>query len=484
MKTIGLFVATSIFLLFVSCKKNRTEAVNTPISSIKISTGTIYPAFDLQIKDYYISSLNTLNTFQITLEDFKSSQIVYINGIKVKEKVTNVKLKMEQDIKIEYQVNKDSFEVYTIHYLPKDMPKVNVILKKAPSEGFILANLSQLSLTTLPDYCYITILNNDGFPVYYKRLPYRGVINFRYFDIGNNQKRFTYNIDDLGKVEVMNEKFEVIKQLDLLPNRNHGALRSDNHDVLYFDDNHYVLPNYYTREKVDMSSYNGKSSIDIGEFLFQEIKDNKVIFEWDTRDHPELLDYTDPIYYQQYATGQKVDYFHFNSISTDPNDQNYIISARHTNQIYKVDRKTGGIIWRFGGKNDSFNLTGNKIISHPHHATILSNGNLLLFDNGVTKNPKQSRIAEFSLDEKNFTANLVFEYTESGRYFDIMGSAQKLDNGNYLIGWGGNITSQVNANKSDITEVTANGDIVLDLSFTNNSMFVYSYRALKYKISF
>ena len=84
-----------------------------------------------------------------------------------------------------------------------------------------------------------------------------------------------------------------------------------------------------------------------------------------------------------------------------------------------------------------------------------------------------------------FTSTIVNQYTETGRYFDIMGSAQKLQNGNYFIGWGGNITSQVNANKSDITEVDASGNILLDISFSNNpNSFTYSYRALKYNISF
>ena len=108
-----------------------------------------------------------------------------------------------------------------------------------------------------------------------------------------------------------------------------------------------------------------------------------------------------------------------------------------------------------------------------------------MFDNGVTKNPQESRIVEFELNESNLTANLVYEYKETGRYSDIMGSAQKLQNGNYFIGWGGNITSQINANKSDITEIDANGNIVLDISFSNPpNAFTYSYRALKYNLVF
>ena len=283
----------------------------------------------------------------------------------------------------------------------------------------------------------------------------------------------------------MNLVLEEINQLELLPYNNHSYIRTDNHDFIYLNDNHYILPAYVNRPNVDMTPYNGANNVELIDFVFQEILNGQVIFEWDSANFPEFLQHTDPIYYQQYATKPKVDYFHFNSITIDPNDNNFVISARHTNQIIKINRFNGQIMWRFGGSNDNFNLSGNTIISHPHHATILNNGNLLLFDNGVTKNPKQTRIVEFDIDENSFKATIVKEYSETGRYSDIMGSVQKLNNTHYFIGWGGNITSQINANKSDITEIDANGNITLDINFSNNlNSFTYSYRALKYKINY
>lgn len=478
----GLFLL--LFLAINSCSNNDYVDPDNKLSSIVISTGSIYPEFNPSVKDYYITSLNTLKTIQVTLNDFVASKSVYINNIKVTNKITDIQLNPGEDIVIKSGYHPESTETYTIHYLPEDMPGINLITKNNPAEGYILVSLFEIVQGGSRDFSYIAILNNDGFPVYYKKVP-AGVINFMCFDIGNNQKRFSYNSYNLGKIVVMNEDFEEIKQLNLLPYNGHGSYAADTHDFLYFDDNHYIVPAYISRENVNMSAYSGGSSVELTEFVFQEILNNQVIFEWNTADYPELLSATDPIYYALYATAPKVDYFHFNSINIDPNDNNFIISARHTNQIYKVNRTTGAIMWRFGGSNDDFNLTGNQIISHPHHATILPNGHLLLFDNGVTKTPKQSRIAEFALNENTMTASLVFEYADTGRYFDIMGSAQKLTNGNYFIGWGGNITSQTNANKSDITEIDPNGNIVLDISFSNKpNSFTYSYRALKYTISF
>ena len=484
-KYINLYKSFLLLLVVVMCHScSEDDITDTTLSSIEISTGSIYPEFNPETKDYFITSLNTLKNIQITLNDYDHSKKIYINGVRVQNKITSLKLNIGDDIVIQSGKNNETSTKYTIHYLPSDMPKINVITKNNPSDGYIFINQFHLSNSNPNSTNYIAILNNDGFPVYYKKSNNQ-IVNFKYFETNTNQKRYSYNDNTLGKIIVMDENFNEIKQLELLPNNGHGAIRTDNHDFVYFNDYHYILPAYVNRPGVNMNAYGGANSVELIDFAFQEIVNGQVIFEWNSANFPEFLQHTDPIYYNQFATRPNVDYFHFNSITIDPNDNNFIVSARHMNQIYKINRTSGQIMWRFGGSNDDFNLTENKIISHPHHATILPNGNLLLFDNGVTKTPQQSRLVEFAIDENNFTATIVNQYTETGRYFDIMGSAQKLQNGNYFIGWGGNITSQVNANKSDITEVNANGNIVLDMSFSNNpNSFTYSYRALKYNISF
>lgn len=485
-KTQKILPLLFIALLFVVSSCTDDDAlVNNSLSTIKVSTGALYPEFDPEIKDYYITSINTLNTIEVTLNDYDASKTIYINNRKVTTKTTQLHLNPGEDIVVRFVKSPNETTTYTIHYLPEDLPEAHTITQNNPAEGYILINMFELTATGPKEYSYIAILNNEGFPVYYKKLPYKAVINFKYFETIDNKKRFSYSINDTGKTVIMNEKFEILQELALLPYNGHGSYPIDNHDFIYLNDNHYILPGIITRENVDMTAYGGSNAVDLVEVVIQEILNNQVVFEWNSANYPELLAATDPVYYAQYATNPKVDYFHFNSLSIDPNDQNFIVSARHTNQLYKINRTSGEIMWRFGGSSDNFNLSGNEIISHPHHATILPNGRLLVFDNGVTKTPKQTRIAEFEIDPINSTANLTYEYFDIGRYFDIMGSVQKLDNGNYFIGWGGNVTSQVNANKSDITEINANGTVVLDISFTNNpNSFTYSYRALKYNIHF
>ena len=66
---------------------------------------------------------------------------------------------------------------------------------------------------------------------------------------------------------------------------------------------------------------------------------------------------------------------------------------------------------------------------------------------------------------------MIYEYTLP--YFSsIMGSVQKLDNGNLLIGTGGS-----NDDNPDVIEVNCNKEIVMEMNFLDA---MYSYRARKF----
>ena len=105
---------------------------------------------------------------------------------------------------------------------------------------------------------------------------------------------------------------EEINQIDLIQTNSSYIYNVENHDFIYLNDNHYIVPGVYVRENVDMTSYGGSNSVKLVELVFQEIVNNQVVFEWNSAEHPELLGATDTMYYEQYATSERVDYFHFN----------------------------------------------------------------------------------------------------------------------------------------------------------------------------
>ena len=87
---------------------------------------------------------------------------------------------------------------------------------------------------------------------------------------------------------------------------------------------------------------------------------------------------------------------------------NLIISTRNFNEITKINRHTGEIIWRLGVERNQFQfINDNRGFGRQHDASVLSNGNLALFDNGHFLIPQYSSYVEYEIDEQNFTATLV-----------------------------------------------------------------------------
>ncbi|MGD1841705.1 MAG: arylsulfotransferase family protein [Thermonemataceae bacterium] len=485
-----IWMLVSCILYLSSCRDNSEPT--TPVVAdqditfqVEVSTGTLYPAFQPDITEYYISSSNTLREIEVNVKGASVSD-VRINGSATTTNSRTFRLNKAEDITVTFNDHEGEARTYTIYYLPNDLMEVEVTTSDNPAEGYILIN-QELYPSMPDDSTYIAILDNEGFPVYYKRV--LGVAtNFQYFELPNGTKRFTYH-ESSGDVVVMNLQFEEVDRVRLLPHGDHQGYPTDFHDVILLGEDHYVVPAYVTRQNVDLTELGGQSAVDLVELVFQEIKAGQVIFEWSSADHPALLNATDDVYLTQYATASEVDYFHFTSFVIDPSDNHFVVSARHTNQIYKIHRTTGEILWRLGGKTDDFELPQVLKFSHQHHATITKDGTLLFFDNGNTRpsrfGSKGSKIMEFTLDEVNKVATSELDYLVVGKYMDFMGSAQRLANGHTLIGWGGNTSSQQNADKSDIRELSSDNDVVLEMFFTNpTDRFTYSYRALKYNIDF
>jgi hypothetical protein len=131
------------------------------------------------------------------------------------------------------------------------------------------------------------------------------------------------------------------------------------------------------------------------------------------------------------------DYFHINSIARMV-DGHYLVSARNTWGIYKIDGGSGEVIWRLGGKRSDFHMGPGTGFAWQHDAR-LHPGNLLsLFDDGgAPKVQPQSKALVLALDVKRMRATLHRRYTHHPpAVARALGSMQVLPNGNVLVGWG------------------------------------------------
>ena len=224
----------------------------------------------------------------------------------------------------------------------------------------------------------------------------------------------------------------------------------------------------------DLTSVGGSKDSVAMQGVAQEldIETGEVIFEWHSIDHVDLDEtYVTPL--EDHYPG--IDYFHINSIDVD-HDDNLLISARETSAVYKVDRKSGEIIWRLGGKNSDFQMKEGARFAFQHDARRLPNGNIsifdngsLVFDNGTPRAVENSRAIVLEVDEKRKTASLVHEYTHpDGQKADAAGNTQVLENGDVFVGWGRALA---------ISEFSKDGKLLFDLRLPPENR---SYRAFRF----
>jgi hypothetical protein len=125
------------------------------------------------------------------------------------------------------------------------------------------------------------------------------------------------------------------------------------------------------------------------------------------------------------------DYFHTNTVSLIPDNSlteedlrfqkgNLLLCFRKVNQIALLEKGSYRILWAWGEGR----------LQWPHHPTMLPDGHILIFDNGVDR--EYSRIVEI----EPLSGTVVWEYRADPPedfYSFTRGSAQRLPNGNTMI---------------------------------------------------
>lgn len=186
---------------------------------------------------------------------------------------------------------------------------------------------------------------------------------------------------------------------------------------------------------MDLTPYKGRAKGSIVGGVVRElaIPSGRVLFEWNSLDDVDL----DESYARPGGNGSRFDYFHINSIDVAP-DGNLLVSARHTWAVYKVDIRTGELIWRLGGKRSDFTMGRGTNFEWQHDVRSHGPSRITIFDNAAApKKEPQTRILLVELDVAGKRARLVRQWKHPRRLLSkFMGNAQVLSNGNVFVGWG------------------------------------------------
>lgn len=267
-----------------------------------------------------------------------------------------------------------------------------------------------------------------------------------------------------GLVRLLDENYDTVTTVTT--GGDIGKGHADIHETRIMSDGTIWLIAFIT-SKADLRPLGGQKAGWVLEGVVQEvdIKTGAVKFEWHSLDHVPVAES-----YQAFdpsTMGTKdapFDYIHLNSI--DPDADTVMISSRHTHTVYLLDRATGKIQWRFGGKHSDFTMP--TTFAWQHDALRHSDGTLTLFDNASSPAVEPtSRGLRFRLDTSAMTATLVQQYLPpTKRLAFSQGNVQVLDNGHVIVGWG---------QLPYVTEYDADGTVLGELNFAPGT----SYRAYR-----
>jgi arylsulfate sulfotransferase len=345
--------------------------------------------------------------------------------------------------------------------LPEDFPHIEVDSLNNPSPGYIFL-APFIASWDFTGNSYLIITDNYGVPIFYRQFP-TILFDFKKQITGV----LTYCYPPAGSFYVLDSSYNVIDSLWVK-----NGYTTDLHEFLILENNHSLLMGSdWQHVSMDTVVPGGNPNATVIGLIIQEQDENKnVVFQWRSWDHFQITDAT----YDISLMDSVIDYVHGNAIDIDT-DGNLLISSRHMDEITKIDRQTGNIIWRWGGEqceNNQFTFINDPIgFSHQHDIRKLDNGNYTVFDNGNLHSPPFSRVAEYQLDEVNKLAFLVWEYSnEPVSYSYAMGDGRRLPNHNTFIGWG-------TGTSPAISEVRPSGDVALFLSLPDT---ILNYRGFKF----
>ena len=244
---------------------------------------------------------------------------------------------------------------------------------------------------------WLVIMDNYGIPVFYRYLPHKSG-NFELH--ANGLLSFRKRVNDNAMFYILDSFFMTVDSVTM------NDYPIDGHDFRILENGNYLMFALDIRS-IDMSAIieGGDPNASVSGVVIREVdRDKNTVFEWNSWDHIEITEtYAD-------LTNSSIDLLHPNSLDIDK-DGNILLIARALDAVIKINRHSGEIMYRLGGKMNQFSFADSShMFSKPHDFRNLGNGHYTIFDNGSNRDPAYSRAVEYILDTSSKTIELTWEY--------------------------------------------------------------------------
>ncbi len=426
---------------------------------------SLYPSFDPGVADY-VARCRQGHAMTLSMVA-ASGTVVSVDGQPALGGSFSVAVPLASGQAVRFVVrNGQSAHTYQVRCLPPDFPQWTVERPGQPQAAFYVV-----------DPCchrkYAIIFDNHGVPVWWLHTNSH-ILDAAYLRNGDvavgvdDGRRLSQGLSDAAFKEFRLDGKYV--RTFTIPN---GTL-TDRHELQLLPNGDYIVVAHVPRGGVDLRPYGGPANATVFDDRIYEVSPhNKVVWSWSSRGHIRLsetgrwykaLVLTHPAQLSRGHIGY--DIVHINSVEPYGND--FLVSFRHTDAIYLIDKATGRIEWKLGGTHtpQSLRIIGDDVpdFGGQHDARVLPDGTVTVFDNGTGRG-RPPRALRFRIDTRARTATLlerlVGNQTPSS---PCCGSARKLPGGDWVISWGGTEL---------VTELTPSDQPVFELDFHLST----SYRA-------
>ncbi|GAA1960779.1 hypothetical protein GCM10009798_20650 [Nocardioides panacihumi] len=473
----ALLVLGGVLTVLPQVDSAQAVAAPAPTRNIAVSgpgvTG-IGPAFDPAVSRYSVHTAAGQNgRLTVTATTSDPQGVVRVDGVAVRGATTLTGLVEGDEVSV---IISDSSGTrgYALVYLPPDFPDLTATVDAGgAAPGQVLLTLTDFAGSRT----FEVAVDHNGVPSYF-HVSDRDAMDLKPAPNGHftvfrstqaDRKRF--------ELDELDGRFRPVRTMTVAD----PLTNTDVHDAILRQDGSHVLIGYEPNPVTHRT-----------DATIQEIDTHgDVVYTWSSADH-FLPD-------ESTANPGNPDYAHLNSIQELP-DGDLLASFRHTSSVMRIawhdhdGFHRGDIVWRLGGRHSDFTFPddpdGGPCAQHT--ASMLADGNILVFDNGSgwpdsnalcvnpadrtgpTMSRPHTRIAEYALSfdagGAPATATLAWTYDGPAQGFTLFtGSARRLPGGNTLIGWGAlrhTIASEVTPDKQVVWELTTSTQMV-------------SYRAVK-----
>jgi hypothetical protein len=264
-----------------------------------------------------------------------------------------------------------------------------------------------------------------------------------------------------GVVQIVDQRYRSVARV-----RAGNGYAFDFHEVT-LTERGTLLALVYSPVDRDLRSVGGARNGRVIDSIVQEIdvETGRVLFEWHSLGTVGLN--------ESFARAPKTriapyDYFHVNSVTEDT-DGNLLVSGRETWGVYKINRRTGDIMWRLGGKRSDFRMPREGVFAWQHDAQRDPDGTIRIFDNEAAPRVRsKSRVLWLRLDEQAKRASVARQLSHPEELLSgTQGNAQRLPNGNTFVGWG---------SQGYFTEYSRRGSVLFDARVARGNDTYRAYR--------